>query len=67
MFGRGSNPAPTDIEIVGIVNDTRYESLRDEIPREVYLCDSRQPESGKVVYARTQRDVYKSSWGSMLR
>jgi predicted permease len=57
MFGRGSDPGtPTDIEIVGVVNDTRYESLRHEIPQEVYLCDAQQPATGKIVYVRTQRD-----------
>ena len=57
MFGRGSDPGtPTDIEIVGVVNDTRYESLRDEIPQEVYICVAQQPASGKTVYVRTQRD-----------
>ncbi len=57
MFGRGSDPGtPTDIEIIGVVNDTRYESLRDEIPQEVYICDAQQPASGKTVYVRTQRD-----------
>ena len=57
MFGRGSDPGtPTDIEIIGVVNDTRYESLRNEIPREVYVCDAQQPATGKTVYVRTQRD-----------
>jgi predicted permease len=57
MFGRGSDPGtPTDIEIIGVVNDTRYESLRDEIPLEVYICDAQQPASGKTVYVRTERD-----------
>ena len=31
--GMGGNPGTkTDIEIVGVVKDTRYESLRDEVP-----------------------------------
>ncbi len=58
MFGRGSDPGtPTNIEIVGVVNDTRYESLRDEIPREVYICDAQQMASNKTVYVRTERDA----------
>jgi predicted permease len=57
MFGLGSDPGtPTNIEIIGVVNDTRYESLRNEIPREVYVCDAQQPATGKTVYVRTQRD-----------
>ena len=57
MFGRGSDPGtPTDIEIVGVVNDTRYESLRDKIPQEVYLCVAQQPAYSNTVYVRTKRD-----------
>ncbi len=57
LFGRGSDPGtPTDIEIIGVVNDTRYESLRDDIPREVYLCDAQQGAASKSVYVRTERD-----------
>ncbi|MGA7240924.1 MAG: ABC transporter permease [Bryobacteraceae bacterium] len=57
MFGRGSDPGtPTDIEIVGVVNDTRYESLRDKIPQEVYLCVAQQPAYSNTIYVRTKRD-----------
>ncbi len=56
-FGMGSDPGtPTDIEIVGVVGDTRYESLRDEIPPEAYLCATQWPIYGQVVYVRTGRD-----------
>src|SRR5580658_1984067 len=56
-IGLGSDPGtPTDIEIIGVVNDTKYENLRDEIPREVYLCDAQRGASSKVVYVRTARD-----------
>ncbi len=35
--GMGGNPGTkTDIEIVGVVKDTRYESMRDEVPYELY-------------------------------
>jgi predicted permease len=55
-FGRGTDPGtPTNIEIVGVVNDTRYEGLRDEIPRLVYLCASQIPQFGLAVYVRTER------------
>jgi predicted permease len=57
-IGQGSDPGtPTDIEIVGVVNDTRYEGLRDEIPRLVYLCVAQlQGVSSQNVYVRTERD-----------
>ena len=56
-IGLGSDPGtPTDIEIIGVVNDTKYENLREEIPREVYLCDAQRGASNKVVYVRTERD-----------
>ena len=36
--GMGGNPGTKlDIEIVGVVKDTRYEGLRDEIPYELYI------------------------------
>jgi predicted permease len=55
--GLGSDPGtPTDIEIIGVVNDTKYENLREEIPREMYLCDAQRGASSKVVYVRTERD-----------
>ncbi len=38
---------PTNIEIIGVVNDTRYESLRDEIPLQVYLCASQSQANGR--------------------
>jgi predicted permease len=56
-IGMGSDPGtPTNIEIVGVVNDTRYESLRDEKPIQVMLCANQQTASGFVVYVRTERD-----------
>jgi hypothetical protein len=56
-FGRGSDPGtPTDIEIVGVVNDTRYESLRDEMPLLVYICSAQVLSNAQTVYVRTERD-----------
>ena len=53
-FGNGGDPGtPTNIEIVGVVADHRYESLRDEIPREVYLCELQRDAFGKSIYVRT--------------
>jgi predicted permease len=43
-----------DIEIVGVVKDGKVNSLREEIPRMVYVPLDQQAEvSGLVVYART--------------
>jgi predicted permease len=56
--GMGGNPGTkTDIEIVGVVKDTRYESLRDEIPYELYI-PYRQVDfvQGMTVYARALGD-----------
>jgi predicted permease len=56
-FGQGSDPTtPLNIEIVGVAGDTRYESLRSEIPPEVYLCDAQRDAYGRTVYVRTDRD-----------
>jgi predicted permease len=57
-IGMGSDPGtPTNTEIIGVVNDTRYESLREEIPREVYLCAFQSPTAALTVYVRTDRDT----------
>ena len=56
-FGVGPDPGTkTDVEIIGVVNDTRYESLRDEIPLLVYLCAAQSQANGQTVYVRTERD-----------
>ena len=56
--GMGGNPGTkTDIEIVGVVKDTKYESMREEVPYELYR-PYRQVEfvQGMTVYARAQGD-----------
>jgi predicted permease len=56
--GMGGNPGTkTDIEIVGVVKDTKYESMRDGIPYELYL-PYRQVEFvvGMTAYLRTEAD-----------
>jgi predicted permease len=56
--GMGGNPGTkTDIEIVGVVKDTRYESMRDEVPYQLYR-PYRQMDfvQGMTVYARAQGD-----------
>jgi predicted permease len=56
-IGMGADPGTKlDIEIVGVARDTKYESMRDEIPIEVY-----QPYTqvefvlGMMAYVRTSR------------
>ncbi len=57
-IGFGGNPGtPTPIEIVGIVRDSKYTGVRDEIPRQVFfpVYEDRLP--GPIVaYARTTGD-----------
>ncbi len=56
-IGLGSDPGtPADIEIVGIVNDTRYESLRDDIPMQVFLCEKQRDAFGVTGYVLMQGD-----------
>ena len=58
-IGMGSDPGtPTDIEIVGVAGDTRYESLRDEIPPDGLPLQRANTwrRGGQVVYVRTERD-----------
>ena len=57
-LGMGKDPGTRlDIEIVGVVGDTKYESMRDEIPYEMYVS-YRQVEfvTGMTAYVRTQGD-----------
>jgi predicted permease len=57
-IGLGGDPGtPTDVEIIGVINDTRYESLRDEIPPQVFLPELQRPAYGsRVLYVMTDRD-----------
>ncbi|HXB75468.1 MAG TPA: ABC transporter permease [Candidatus Acidoferrales bacterium] len=56
--GNGGDPgAKLDIEIVGVVKDTRYESMRDEVPYELYLPYRQMPfVQGMTAYLRAQGD-----------
>jgi len=47
----------TDIQIVGVAGDTKYENLRDEIPEEMYLAAEQRdyPDSG-TMYVRARGD-----------
>jgi predicted permease len=57
-IGMGGDPGTkTDITVIGVVRDTKYESMRDEMPIEVFR-PYRQMEfvSGMNAYVRTDRD-----------
>jgi predicted permease len=57
-IGMGTNPGTkTNIEVIGVAGDTKYESMREEIPDEVYI-PYRQSEyvGGMVAYVRTAGD-----------
>jgi predicted permease len=56
--GMGIDPGTkTDIQIVGVVGDTKYESMRDEIPFELYIPASQQGfVNGGTVYVRAAGD-----------
>jgi hypothetical protein len=56
-IGMGGNPGTKlDIEIIGVAGDTKYESMRDEVPLEVYQ-PSHQVDFviGMTAYVRTAR------------
>ena len=57
-IGFGGNPGTKlDIEIVGVVGDTKYESMRDEVPYELYVPYTQQPfVNGMTVYLRAAGD-----------
>jgi predicted permease len=56
-IGMGSDPGTKlDIEIVGVVRDTKYESMRDEMPLEVYQpYHQMEFVLGMNAYVRTER------------
>ena len=56
--GMGGNPGTkTDIEIVGVVEDTRYEGLREEVPYELYIpYPQMQSVEGMTAYVRAAGD-----------
>ncbi len=57
-IGMGIDPGTkTDIEIVGVAADTKYESMREEIPYELYIPDAQKGfANGVTVYVRAQGD-----------
>jgi putative ABC transport system permease protein len=56
-IGMGGDPGTKlDIEIVGVVGNTKYESMRDEIPQEVYRpYHQMEFVLGMIAYIRTTR------------
>jgi predicted permease len=56
--GMGGDPGTkTDIEIIGVVADTRYEGLRDEIPHELYIpYPQLESVQGMTAYVRAAGD-----------
>jgi predicted permease len=58
-LGMGGDPGTkTDIEVIGVVRDTRYEGLREEVPYQLYR-PYRQMDfvQGMTVYARSNADT----------
>ena len=57
-IGMGIDPGTKlDIEIVGVVGDTKYENMREEIPEEFYTpFDQKGFANDATVYVRTQGD-----------
>jgi predicted permease len=56
--GMGIDPGTkTDIQIVGVVGDTKYESMRDEIPYELYIPNNQKNFADLgTIYVRAQGD-----------
>jgi predicted permease len=57
-IGMGIDPGTkTDIEIVGVVGDTKYENMREEIPEEMYVPATQGGiGNGGTIYARVAGD-----------
>lgn len=56
--GMGIDPGTkTDIEIIGVAGDTKYESMREEIPYELYVPMAQNGfDNGVTIYVRTAGD-----------
>ncbi len=56
-IGEGGDPGTkTDIEIIGVVGDTKYETAREEPPRQVFYAYQQRKTAGAVAaYVRTDR------------
>jgi predicted permease len=54
-IGRGLDAStPTDLEIVGVVNDIDYQNLREKQSRQVYLCAPQGLELETTVYLKVK-------------
>src|SRR5260370_32261043 len=56
--GMGIDPGTkTDIQIMGVVGDTKYENMREEIPYELYIPSEQKGfADGSTIYVRAQGD-----------
>ena len=68
MVGMGSDPGtPTDIKIIGVTRDTKYEGMREEMPDEAFQPFLQAPFTlGMNVYVRTASDPAQMT-GSIRR
>jgi predicted permease len=57
-IGMGGDPGTaTDIEVIGVVRDSKYENMREEMPLEVFIpFDQMRDANGMSAYIRTTRD-----------
>jgi predicted permease len=57
-IGMGIDPGTkTDIQIIGVVGDTKYESMREEIPYELYIPHAQMGgPNGGTIYVRAAGD-----------
>ncbi len=56
-IGRGFDPStPTDLQIIGVVNDIDYQDLREKDSRQVYLCAPQGSNLGTTVYLSVKRN-----------
>jgi len=57
-IGQGGDPdTPTDMQIIGVVKDANYETLREVIPRQVFIpFHQMENATGVVFYVRTTEE-----------
>lgn len=56
-IGEGTDPGTrTYIEIIGVVNNTKYEDLQEQAPRQVFLCAAQAYAGDSTIYVRTEQD-----------
>jgi predicted permease len=59
--GMGIDPGTkTDIQIIGVVGDTKYESMREEVPIELYIPNAQTNfANGVTIYVRPRGDALR--------